>query len=76
MTTVALRKYLVSKINLLEDDTVLYEIKKIIDKTEKVYVLSEYQLALVKEAREQIKNGDFITEQEMDKKVEEWAKRK
>lgn len=76
MTTVALRKYLVSKINLLEDNAVLDEIKKIIDKTEKVYVLSEYQLALVKEAREQIKNGDFITEQEMDKKVEKWAKRK
>lgn len=76
MTTVALRKYLVSKINLLEDDAVLDEIKKIVDKTEKVYVLSDYQLALVNEAREQIKNGEFITQEEMAKKVEEWARQK
>ena len=32
MTTIALRKYLVSKINLLEDDLILEKIKKIIEK--------------------------------------------
>lgn len=76
MTTVALRKYLVSKINLLEDYTVLDEIKKIVDQNEKEYVLSDYQLGLVNEAREQIKKGEFITQEEMAKKVEEWARKK
>lgn len=76
MTTIALKKYLVSKINLLEDDSVLDKIKKLVEKNEKVYVLSDYQIKLVNEAKEQIANGDYISEQEMDKKVEAWQKRK
>ncbi len=76
MTTVALRKYLVSKINLLEDDAVLDELKKIVDKNEKVYVLSEYQLEKIAISRKQIEEGNFLTQEEMDRKVEEWAKRK
>jgi hypothetical protein len=76
MTTVALRKYLVSKINLLEDDAVLDELKKIVDRNEKVYVLSEYQLEKIAISRKQIEEGNFLTQEEMDRKVEEWAKRK
>lgn len=76
MTTIALKKYLVSKINLLNDDAVLEKIKKIVDKNEKVYELSAYQINLVNEAREDIKNGDFITQEEMNLKVATWAKRK
>ena len=75
MTTIALKKYLVSRINLLEEDSVLDEIKSIIDKNEKVYVLSNSQIKLVNEAQEQIKNGNFITQEEMDRKVEAWQNR-
>ena len=35
MTTIALRKYLVSKINLLEDDLILEKIKKSLKKKKK-----------------------------------------
>lgn len=76
MTTIALKKYLISRINLIDDDTVLDEIKKILDTTEKVYELSPYQINLVNEAREDIKNGNFITQEEMNLKVATWAKRK
>jgi len=37
-----------------------------------VYVLSEYELELLKEADEDLKNGPFITHDEMDKKVAKW----
>ncbi len=73
MTAIALKKYLVSRINLIDDDSVLDKIKKIVDKKEeKVYVLSDFQLQKLAKSREQFANGDFLTEEEMDKKVEEW----
>ena len=76
MTTIALKKYLISKINLLEDDSILGEIKKIVDKNETVYILSDDQLNMLKEADEQMKNGDFVTQEDMDVKIEQWMKRK
>ena len=77
MTAIALKKYLVSRINLIDDDSVLDKIKKIVDKKEsKVYVLSDYQLEKLAESRKQIEDGDFLTQDEMDKKVEEWLNEK
>lgn len=76
MTTIALRKYLVSKINNIEDDSVLVKIKEIVEKSEPVYELSAYQLQLVNEAREEYKNGNFSTQEEMTIKVEAWKNRK
>jgi hypothetical protein len=72
MTTIALKKYLISKINLLEDDTVLKQLKKIVQNNEKVYVLSDIQLEKLKIAEEQLVNGQFVTQDEMDIKFEKW----
>jgi hypothetical protein len=76
MTAIALKKYLVSKINLLDDDLVLGKIKKLVDKSEKVYMLSDYQLEKLKIAEQQLLDGDFIDQDEMDKKVEAWLNEK
>ena len=76
MTTITLKKYLISKINLLEDDSILGELKRIVDKNETVYIVSEDQLNMLKEANEQMKNGDFVTQEELDLKIEQWMKRK
>ena len=76
MTTIALRKYLVSKINLLEDDLILEKIKKIIEKKEKVYELSEEQLKKLAQSREQFANGELYTQEEVDLKIEEWLNEK
>ncbi len=77
MTAIALKKYLVSRINLIDDDSVLDKIKKIVDKKEeKVYVLSDYQLDKLAKSRKQFEDGDFLTQDEMDKKVEEWLNEK
>jgi hypothetical protein len=72
MTTVALKKYLVSKINLIEDDSVLDKIKKIVDKKEKVYVLSDAQLKSIEISEQQILRGEYIDQDEMDRLVDVW----
>ncbi|WP_432672344.1 hypothetical protein [Flavobacterium sp. SM2513] len=72
MTTLTLKNYLVSKINSIEDDSVLVKIKTIIDQNEEVYILSDSQIRKVEKSRNQIENGNFLTQKEMDKKVEEW----
>ena len=76
MKAIALKKYLVSKINLIDDDSILDEIKEIVDKKETVYVLSDDHLEKLAKSRKQIEEGDFLTQDEMDKKVEEWLNEK
>jgi hypothetical protein len=76
MTTIALKKYLISKINLLEDDNVLSEIKEIVDKNEIVYQLSDYHVNRIEESRAQFKNGEFYTQEEVDLQVEKWLNEK
>ena len=76
MTTIALKKYLVSKINLLEDESILEKLKTIVDKNEATYELSSSQIQLINEAQEEIKKGEYISQDEMDLKVQAWEKRK
>lgn len=76
MTAVALKKYLVSKINLIEDDFILDKIKKIIDKNDKVYVLSDDQLKSIEISDQQILSGEYFDQEQMDKKFEQWLKEK
>lgn len=76
MTTIALKKYLVSKINLLEDESILEKLKTIVDKNEVTYELSVSQIQLINEAQEEIKKGEYISQDEMDLKVQAWEKRK
>jgi hypothetical protein len=72
MTTIALKKYLVSKINLIDDDLVLDKIKKLVDKNEKIYVLSDAQLKSIEISDQQLLRGECFDQEEMDKKFEEW----
>lgn len=74
MTTIALKKYLLSKINLLEDVAVLNQLKKVVQKNETIYQLSDYQIAKVAKSRKQFENGAFLSQEQMDEKVAEWLK--
>jgi hypothetical protein len=77
MTTIALKKYLVSKINLIDDAIVLDKIKNIIEKKEsKVYVLSDFHLNRLEESRKQFANGDFYSQEQVDLEIERWLKEK
>ncbi len=77
MTAIALQKYIVSKIVDINDDIILEKIKNLIDsKPEKTYKLSDEQVNLFNESQDQYKNGNYIDDSEMDKKVLEWQKGK
>ena len=43
---------------------------------EGVYQLSDFQLEKLAKSRKQFEAGDFLTEEEMDKKIEEWLNEK
>ncbi|MFY8186819.1 MAG: hypothetical protein ACOVLC_02555 [Flavobacterium sp.] len=76
MTIAALQKRVKQNISLVEDQAVLEKINQLIDETSKVYILSDYQLELLKDADEDVKNNHVFTQAEMDDLVDQWKKRK
>ena len=76
MTIAALQKRVKQNISLVEDQAVLEKINQLIDETSKVYILSDYQLELLKDADDDIKNNHVFTQAEMDNFVDQWKKRK
>ena len=76
MTVATLQKRVKENISLINDKSILETINRIIDENSQVYILSDEQVNLVKEAQEEFKNGDFLNQEDMDKQVEQWAKRK
>lgn len=76
MTVATLQKRVKENISLINDKSVLETINRIIDENSKVYILSDEQVNLVKEAQEEFKNGDYLNQEDVDKQVEQWAKRK
>lgn len=76
MTVATLQKRVKENISLINDKSVLETINRIIDENSQVYILSDEQVNLVKEAQEEFKNGDYLNQEDVDKQVEQWAKRK
>ena len=60
----------VDNVHLLQ---VLYDIL-IDEEGKKVYHLNEDQISAIEEAREQYKNGEIFTNEEVDRETEEWLK--
>jgi len=78
MNTVELKKELISRISGIDDTDFLNVIKTILDNKKK-----EYFIALTPEEEKELlnaseagKNGEFISQNEMDKKVEKWLREK
>ena len=71
---------LIDKINSTEDKELLKEVYRLLemdfDDKDKIYRLSKEQKAAIKEAKKQIKQGDFLTDEESNKATEAWLKRK
>ena len=76
MTVATLQNRVKENISLIKDKSVLETINRIIDENSQVYILSDEQVNLVKEAQEEFKNGDYLNQEDVDKQVEQWAKRK
>ena len=75
MSTIELRKRLIEKIQKTENDDLLEEAYRLLEletKDIEIYKLNEGQKKAISEAREQIKNGQFLTDELANKEIDEW----
>lgn len=78
MNTIELKQELISRISRIEDVDFLNAIKTILDYNRKepfIELTKEMELELLTASKEGEK-GTFISQSEMDKKVEEWLREK
>ena len=77
METAELKKKLIAKINSTEDTIILENLIRWIDiqKEDEGYILSEEQNAAIEEAREQYRNGQFSTHEEVQRDINKWLKK-
>ncbi|NJK97326.1 MAG: hypothetical protein HC905_22620 [Bacteroidales bacterium] len=74
MTSAELKNQLIEKINKLSDETLLQDVMKLIDNTEEseIFILSDDHEAAVNIAIDQISKGDFLTNNQANKEINEW----
>lgn len=75
MTTIELKKRLIRKINALESSMLLEEISRLAgieDDETSIYYLSEEQKDAVEQAQAQYLKGEFLTNKEANKEIDEW----
>jgi hypothetical protein len=70
-----LQKRVKENISLIKYKSVLETINRLIDENSQVYILSDKQVNLVKEAQKEFKNGGYLSQEDVDKQVEQWAKK-
>lgn len=78
MTAVELKKILRHRIAEINDEAFLYAIKTILDEKSKSQqlILTKEQRQEIIESKEQIENGQFIEQAEMDRKFNQWLNEK
>ncbi|SEJ43230.1 hypothetical protein SAMN05216327_11062 [Dyadobacter sp. SG02] len=75
MATTGLKERLIDKIKSIDNEDILEEAYRLLGletDNEEPHVLNADQKAAIAEAREQIKSGDYLTNQESDKEIDEW----
>ncbi len=79
MTVVELKEKLIAKINSIEDEVLLDSIARNLEFELEInsqpYIMSQGEIDAVNEGLEQIKNGQWITNEESNRHVEEWLKK-
>lgn len=78
MTTVELKKRLISQIQKTTDERILGEVLRLLNLDSEdieVYKLNEKQKSAISEARKQIQDGDFLTEDQANAEIDEWLNR-
>jgi len=75
MSTVELKKRLIDKIQTTKDERILEEAYRLLEiETEdiEIYKLNDDQKKAIIEARQQIKNGQFLTDEKANQEIDEW----
>ena len=74
MTLIELKKSIHQKIDDLNDQDFLKLVDTMISNKGKVFQIPEEHLIGIKQGMEDMKNGDFITMEEFEKRYEKWLK--
>ena len=75
MTSIELKKQLIDKIQKIENPGILEEVFRLLELESKdieIYKLNEEQKVAISEARQQLKNGQFLTEDQANQEIDEW----
>jgi hypothetical protein len=75
MSTVEIKKRLIDKIQLTRDKKILEEVYRLLaieEEDREVLKLSAEQNVVINEARNQIKSGNFLTEEQGNIEIEKW----
>lgn len=78
MSTIKLRNKVIDKIRKIENEDLLNEVNRLIEietSDIEVFKFSNEQKAAIAEAQIQIKNGEFLTDEEAAKEINEWLKK-
>ncbi|MDP3473438.1 MAG: hypothetical protein Q8S14_16340 [Algoriphagus sp.] len=73
MTTLDLKKLLILRISEIEDLAFLEAIKTILDSKSQILHLTSEQREEIKQSQEQINQGVFFTQDQLDEEFERWA---
>ena len=75
MSTIELRKRLIDKIQKTDNEALLAEVYRLLEiETEdlELYKLTNDQRKAITEARQQIKSGQFLTDEQSNNEMDEW----
>ena len=75
MSTIELKKRLIDKIQKTENEGLLEEAYRLLELETsdiEIYKLSDNQKLIVEESRQQIKNGQFLTDKQANNEIDEW----
>lgn len=75
MKTIEIKKKLIKQINLSDNKNLLEEFYRFLNlenEIQETYKLSEKQNSAIAEARNQIKNGDYLTNEQANQKIDKW----
>jgi len=78
MLTIELRNTIIDKIKKIDDEDLLKGVNRLIEietSDIEVYKFTDEQKAAIAEAEDQIKNGEFLTDEEATKEINEWLKK-
>ena len=77
METAELKKKLIAKINLTDNNEILKSVMNLLEfhNEENVYILNDAQLAAIEEAQEDFRNGRFLTNEDANAEIEKWLRK-
>jgi precorrin isomerase len=78
MSTIELRHIIIEKLSLIDDASFLKAIKTIVESkvSEKVYKLSDFQKNRIESGREQLRKGQTISNDVLQKEISQWLNTK